>query len=98
MAIPEEMAPSTIISLLQKHGIGCDPVPLGDSDDPKRILLLMHCSHGGADARLSVQREPHVNPDGPVIVCSVGQDSQSMALSQAITDVLTENGGWIPVP
>ena len=80
----------------------CEPVPLGDSDDPTRFLLLLRCSHAGGVVRLSVQREPHVSPNGPVVVCDgvAGRRkhrSQSVALSETIIDLLTENGGWIPV-
>lgn len=94
---------SEIVPLLQQHSIDCEPVPLGDSDDPTRFLLLLRCcSHAGGVVRLSVQRELHVNPIGPVVVFHgvAGRRknrAQSVALSQTIIDILTENGGWIPV-
>ena len=101
VAIPEAMLPD-IVPLLQRHGIDCEPVALGDSDDPKQFLLLLRCSQAGGVVRLSVQREPHVTSDGFIVVfdgASTGrkQRSKSVALLEAITELLTENGAWVPV-
>lgn len=102
VAIPEAMLPN-IVHLLEQNGIQCEPVPLGDSDDPDHFLLLLRCSRDGGLVRVCVQREPHVNPNGPIIVYNgVNQDRQrnqlSIELEDTITDVFTEHGAWIPVP
>jgi len=100
MAIPEAVLPN-IIALLARHGIDCEPIPLTDSDDPARFLLLLRCSRGDGTVRLSIQRETHVNSDGPIVVFHSNNQgrqhaAQSIALTDTIADTLKENGGWIP--
>ena len=100
IAIRDEMLPQ-IVDLLQRNGIDCESVPLGATDDPQRFLLLLRCTRAGAVVRLSVQCEPHVNSDGPIVAFgAVYADHEgrlkALALSEAITEVLVVNGGWIP--
>jgi hypothetical protein len=101
VAIPEAMFPN-IVPLLERHDIDCEVVPLADSDDPEHFLLLLRCSRADVSVRASVQREPHVNPNGPIIVYDGvykgrQHSAETIALLDAITDIFTDNGAWIPV-
>ena len=95
LAVADEMY-TNITALLQQQGIDCEPIPMSDSDDPNRFLALLRCSRDDATITLRVQRERHVNPNGPVVVYGPGHDARSQELSQSITHILTDNGAWLP--
>ena len=95
LAIPEEMLPN-IAGILHEHGINTESIATSDADDSERFLASMRCSCDGAIVTLTVQREPHVNPDGPVIVYGAGHNLRSQELSKSIGNALVENGAWLP--
>ena len=90
-----------IVSLLEQHGIDCELVPLTDDDNPEHFLLLLRCSRADASVRAAVQRDPHVNPKGPIIVydgvyTGHQHNAETIALLEAITEIFRDNGAWIP--
>jgi hypothetical protein len=98
LAVSESLVPQ-VRFILQQRGVTCDQLPLGESDDPQTFLLKLLCSQDDGVVLLSVQREPHIHQDGPVIVLYPFPDSRkhrliSSRLMDTIAEILTENGAW----
>jgi hypothetical protein len=69
LALPEAMLPQ-LETVLRQHGIEVEEMCIAEQDDPKHFLKSFLCKMGSESVRLSVQRELHVNQDGPVIIIS----------------------------
>jgi len=99
LAIPESMI-QEIETILREDGIEVDSRPIDQRDDPERFLMCLVCTDGKACVALSVQRESHVNPDGPVIVIGPPprgyQMGKAAELSDRISETLLGHGAWIP--
>ena len=100
VAIPDALLPR-VAEILRSAMIRVEDLPLDPRDDPQHFLKSLRCAQHGGVVRISIQREPHVNASGPILVIVPSRDGdreQNKFLVRSIEDALQRNGAWIPTP
>jgi hypothetical protein len=93
-AIPESLMPN-LVTILRDNGVDVEERPLHDADDPEHFLMHLVCRLGKETAALSVQRELHINPNGPVVII-YPLKRRADNLIKRVSQLLQDNGAWVP--
>ena len=107
LAIPESMLPR-LLEVLAVDGIRAEQKPVGRNDDPAHFLMSVAISDENVSLCVSVQREPHVNPEGPILVLfspkswgflpNLKYRRKTAELNNRVIECLIRNGARVPVP
>jgi len=98
VAIPDALWPE-LLTVFRDAGLTAEPHSSG-YDESEHFLGRIVCSDERSAVELTIQREPHINDRGPIVIVRPPprelRKRYETEFSDHIVAILLSHGGWIP--